>query len=108
MSGFDVRGFIDEYFEEHDQIFMDDLDESIGDTEDPVEIAALSDWMFRNYIADAFSAALKENNRLLLEEVRNMIEGAGKSQFPTRLMNISASLPSARTMPALPDSLKDI
>ena len=55
---------------------MEQLDETIGSSEDPVEISTLGDWIFRNYVADAFSEAVNENNKFILSKVRNMIEQA--------------------------------
>ena len=76
MSDFDVRAFIDKYFEDNDPKLMEQLDETIGSSEDPVEISTLGDWIFRNYVADAFSEAVNENNKFILSKVRNMIEQA--------------------------------
>lgn len=74
--GFNVRDFIDKYFEDHDPVFMDKLDEVIGSTDDPVEISALADWVFRNYLADAFTEAIEENNKKIYSTVKSMIEKA--------------------------------
>lgn len=112
MLDFDIKGFIDRYFEEHDQEFMDGLDEAIGETEDPVEISALADWVFRNYMAEAFSAALRENNERLLEEVEKMIERASQKSGARdrKLLEIQAGLlprtPSGR-LPELPKNLRE-
>lgn len=76
MYDFDVRAFIDQYFEENDPKFMEQLDETIGSSEDPVEISTLGDWIFRNYIADAFSETINENNKFILSKVQEMIENA--------------------------------
>ncbi len=112
MLDFDIKGFIDRYFEEHDQEFMDGLDEAIGETEDPVEISALADWVFRNYMAEAFSAALRENNERLLEEVEKMIERASQKSGARdrKLLEIQEGLlprtPSGR-LPELPKNLRE-
>ena len=74
MSDFDIRKFIDEYFEDNDSRLMQQLDETIGGSEEPTEISALADLVFRDYIADAFSEAIKENNKYILSKVKEIVE----------------------------------
>ncbi len=76
MFDFDVKDFLDKYFEENDSKLMQQLDETIGNSEEPTEISALSDLVFRNYISEAFSEAIKENNKFILSKVKEIVEVA--------------------------------
>ena len=88
MYDFDVRAFIDQYFEENDPKFMEQLDETIGSSEDPVEISTLGDWIFRNYIADAFSETINENNKFILSKVKEMIENACSTHSEEKIKEV--------------------
>lgn len=127
MQEFDVRTFLREYFEKNDDAFMNRLDEVIGSSEDPVEISALADWVFRNYIVEAFSEALEENNRNIYQNMERMIresvlsDGASindkdkKFSFPSppvveiksskSVFNSSSYI--TQKLPELPQSLKE-
>lgn len=71
--GIDVKKFLDDYFGKHDEELMQRMEEVIGENEDPMEISALADWVFRNYIAEAFSNAIKRNNEQIYDDVNNML-----------------------------------
>ena len=71
--GIDVKKFLDDYFSKHDEELMQRMEEVIGENEDPMEISALADWVFRNYISEAFSNAIKRNNEQIYEDVKNML-----------------------------------
>ena len=88
MYDFDVRAFIDQYFEENDSKLMEELDETIGSSEDPVEISTLGDWIFRNYIADAFSETINENNKFILSKVKEMIENACSTKKKKKIKEV--------------------
>ncbi len=71
--GIEAKKFIDEYFSINDDRLMERMDEVIGENEDAVEISALADWVFRNYLAEAFAEALEKNNQQIYKDIKNML-----------------------------------
>ncbi len=87
--GIDVKQFLDDYFKQHDEELMERMEEVIGENEDAMEISALADWVFRNYMAEAFAQAVEKNNEQIYNDVKEMMtalkeEISGKShQLPS-------------------------
>lgn len=72
--GIDVKLFLERYFQKHDDTLMNKMDQIIGDNENPIEISALADWIFRSYLTEAFTATVEENNLQIASAITKLLK----------------------------------